>query len=126
MSIFLRIGITVVIFALTAYSIAIITEQRKKIISKKVLTFLTLGVFLDITATTFMILGSSEGAFTLHGFIGYSSLIGMLTDAVLMWKTKSKNGFSSEVPNKLHTLFALCIRLVGNCIYYWRFTCSAQ
>ena len=103
MSIFLRIGITVVIFALVSYSIAIITEQRKKIISKKVLTFLTLGVFLDITATTFMILGSSEGAFTLHGFIGYSSLIGMLTDAVLMWKTKSKNGFGSEVPNKLHT-----------------------
>lgn len=102
MNIFLRIGITIVVFALASYSIAIITEQRKKIISKKILAFLTLGVFLDITATTFMILGSSEGAFTLHGIIGYSSLIGMLTDAVLMWKTKSKNGFNCEVPAKLH------------------------
>ena len=102
MNIFLRIGITIVVFALASYSVAIFTEQRKKIISKKVLTFLTLGVFLDITATTFMIIGSSEGAFTLHGIIGYSSLLGMLTDAVLMWKTKSKNGFNCKVPVKLH------------------------
>ena len=102
MSILLRIGTTIVIFALAAYSVAIITEQRKKIISKKVLFFLTLGVILDITATTFMILGSSKGAFTLHGFIGYSSLIAMFIDAALIWNQKSKNGLNSKVPKSLH------------------------
>ena len=95
-------GTSVVFLALTSYSIAIITEQRSKIISRKVLIFLTLGVCLDITATVFMILGSSKGGLTLHGIIGYSSLLGMFTDAVLMWRLKSKSGLNSLVPEKLH------------------------
>jgi hypothetical protein len=102
MSTLLRIGTTIVIFALAAYSVAIFTEQRKKIISKTVLIFITLGVILDITATVFMILGSSKGAFTLHGFIGYSSLLGMSIDAILIWRQKSKNGINSAVPKGLH------------------------
>ena len=102
MSTLLRIGTTIVIFALAAYSVAIFTEQRKKIISKTVLIFITLGVILDITATVFMILGSSKGAFTLHGFIGYSSLLGMSIDAILIWRQKSKNGINSVVPKGLH------------------------
>jgi hypothetical protein len=102
MNTLLRIGTTIVIVALGAYSVAIITEQRKKIISKTVLIFLTLGVVLDITATTFMILGSSKGAFTLHGFIGYSSLLAMLIDAILIWKQKVKSGLNSKVSRELH------------------------
>lgn len=98
----LQAGTIIVFFALISYSIAIITEQRQKIVSRKVLLFLTLGVTLDIIATTFMILGSSKGGFTLHGFIGYSSLIGMSIDAVLMWRLKLKNGFDSPVPQKVH------------------------
>lgn len=102
MNLFLRFGTSIVVLALVSYSIAIITEQRKKIISKTVLTYLTLGVCLDIIATTFMILGSSKGAFTLHGFIGYSSLIAMFTDAVLIWRLKLKKGINSDVPKSLH------------------------
>jgi hypothetical protein len=48
------------------------------------LTFLTLGVILDITSTVLMILGSSH--ITIHGFIGWSALAVMLTDAVLVWR----------------------------------------
>lgn len=102
MNILLRIGTTVVVFALAAYSVAIVTEQRKKSINKTVLTFLTLGVSLDIIATTFMILGSAKGAFTFHGVLGYSSLAAMFTDAVLMWRLKSKAGLNADVPHKLH------------------------
>ena len=102
MNLFLQIGTTIVLFALLSYSIGIITEQRKKTISKIVLIFLTLGVILDITATTFMILGSSKGGFTLHGILGYSSLLGMLTDAILIWRHKLKNGLNSTVPRALH------------------------
>ncbi len=102
MNLFLRLGTSIVILALASYSVAIITEQRKKIISKTVLWFLTLGVLLDITATTFMILGSSKGGFTLHGFIGYSSLAAMFVDAVLIWRQKSKSGINSAVPKGLH------------------------
>lgn len=102
MNTFLQLGTSIVLFALAFYSVAIITEQRKKIINKTVLWFLTLGVCLDITATVFMILGSSKGGFTLHGFIGYSSLAAMFTDAVLIWRQKAKNGINSEVPKALH------------------------
>ena len=102
MNLLLRLGTSIVILALASYSVAIITEQRKKIISKTVLWFLTLGVCLDITATTFMILGSSKGGFSIHGFIGYSSLAAMFIDAVLIWRQKSKTGINSVVPKSLH------------------------
>jgi len=95
-------GSLIVNFALIAYSIAIITEQRKKILSKNVFIFLTIGVTFDIIATTCMILGSSKGPFTLHGLVGYSSLLGMLIDCILIWKLKNKNGFDTPVPKNVH------------------------
>ena len=79
------IGAGIVIFALLSYSISIITEQRTRQVSPFVLRFLTIGIVLDITATTFMIIGSKSGAFTLHGILGYSSLAAMLIDTILIW-----------------------------------------
>lgn len=102
MNVYLQIGTSVVVFALLSYSIGIITEQKTSIISRKVITFLTLGVCLDIFATVFMIIGSDKGGFTLHGFIGYSSLFGMLLDAIFMWNHISKFGINTKVPKSLH------------------------
>jgi hypothetical protein len=95
-------GIILVQTALIAYSIAIITEQRKRLVTRAVLAFLTSGVLLDIIATTFMILGSSRGPFTLHGFLGYSSLAGMLIDAILIWRFYRTNAPGSIVTKGLH------------------------
>jgi hypothetical protein len=97
----LRAGTTIVIFALASYSFAVFTIHRKKILRRRILVFLTTGVALDITATIFMILGSSKGGFTLHGIIGYSSLLGMFTDAVLIWRQKLKKGSYSPLPHGL-------------------------
>ncbi|MFZ4705018.1 MAG: hypothetical protein ACOYMF_03320 [Bacteroidales bacterium] len=102
MNIFSKIGATIVIFALASYSVAIITEQRKRLVNRFILTFLTLGVILDIIATTFMIIGSSHGAFTLHGFLGYSSLTAMLIDTILIWRFSRKNSTDTIVPKALH------------------------
>lgn len=102
MNLLLRTGTIVVFFALAAYSVAVITEQRKKVVSKFVLYILTLGVSFDVVATTFMILGSAKGAFTLHGILGYSALAAMFTDALLMWRVKRKSGFNGKVPEMLH------------------------
>lgn len=88
--------------ALISYSIAIITEQRRKMLTCRVLTFLSLGVALDIISTILMILGSSKGGLTLHGFIGYSSLAGMSIDALLLWNLRRKSGKNAEVPRGLH------------------------
>jgi uncharacterized repeat protein (TIGR03987 family) len=95
-------GVTVVNLALIFYSIAIITEQRKNIISKRVVFFLTLGVFFDILATSFMIIGSENSAFSPHGILGYSSLTGMLIDAILVWRHKSKYGYDTAPSKGLH------------------------
>ncbi len=102
MNLSIQIGSSVVVLALISYSIGIITEQRIKQITKKVIIFITLGVVLDITATTFMIIGSDKGGFTLHGFLGYSSLLAMIIDAILMWITMSKYGVKHRVAKSLH------------------------
>lgn len=96
------IGACVVTLALISYSIAIITEQTRRIISRMVLLFLTIGVILDVSATTCMIIGSSNGPFTLHGLLGYSSLALMIVDTVLFWKKKKQSGINAIVPSRLN------------------------
>lgn len=95
-------GVTIVNLALIAYSVAIITEQRKKTVNAFVLTFITAGVVLDITATICMILGSANSFATIHGLIGYSALAVMLIDAVLLWKLWLLKRAPVTVNHKLH------------------------
>ncbi len=87
-------GITIVNLALISYSVAILTQTRKRIINKQILTFLTIGVIFDITATICMIIGSAEGPVSLHGIIGYSSLAGMLTDTVFTYRNARRRGMN--------------------------------
>jgi len=85
-------AVVVVTFALVCYSIAVVSEQRKRYISKLILIFLTVGVVLDISSTTLMIIGTRKIPFSVHGFIGYTALIVMLIDAILIWRFWRKNG----------------------------------
>ncbi|PLX11660.1 MAG: hypothetical protein C0597_14700 [Marinilabiliales bacterium] len=102
------IGATVVTLALISYSIGVIAEQKKKRIVKSVLLFITVGIILDVTATICMIIGSTNSPFTLHGFLGYSALVAMLIDVILIWGFYQKKGSEIDVPKKLHryTLYA--------------------
>jgi hypothetical protein len=102
MNILLVYGTRIVILALIAYSVAIIAEQRTHKVSNSVLWFLTAGIILDITATVFMIKGSSNPVFTLHGVLGYSSLLGMLIDAILIWRHRISTSSSTSVSRGLH------------------------
>jgi uncharacterized repeat protein (TIGR03987 family) len=96
------IGASIVTLALISYSIGIISEQIKKKLIPRVLIFITLGVGLDITATIFMILGSTNSPFTIHGFIGYSALFIMLIELVRIWRLYNKSGMGAEVPKGVH------------------------
>lgn len=104
----LMVGSTVVTLALIFYSIAIITEQRKKIVNNFILTFLVIGVIADISATAMMVIGSSKSGITMHGLLGYSALAVMLIDAVLLLRLRAKEGLGAEVPGSLnlYTRFA--------------------
>ena len=108
MKIISMIGAIVVTLALISYSIGVITEQRKRKLVKSVLLFITIGIILDVTATICMIIGSTNSPFTIHGFLGYSALLAMLIDVVLIWRFYTKNASGVEVPKQLHryTLYA--------------------
>lgn len=105
MKIYAMIGSFVVIIALTFYSIGFIKEQRRKLVTSRVLLFYTLGVIFDISATTLMILGSTKGLMTFHGFIGYSSLLGMGIDTLLLWRYNRKNG-SEKIASKSLNIYS--------------------
>jgi|ERR1035438_709815 hypothetical protein len=87
-------GIFIVNLALLAYATAIVIQSRKKTITRFVLTFLTIGIILDITSTICMIIGSGK-VISLHGIIGYSSLAGMLTDTILSYFLVNRYGMNS-------------------------------
>ena len=79
-------AVVVVTFALLFYSTAVVIEQRKPLISKRVLFLLTGGVCLDIASTVLMVLGSGKIPLTVHGVIGYTALLVMLIDTALIWR----------------------------------------
>ena len=94
-------GAFVVTLALLSYGIGSISLQRFKIISPGVLIFLTAGIILDISATVLMIIGSQNTPFTFHGFLGYSALLVMLTDVILIWRHYMRTGINDFVGKKL-------------------------
>jgi hypothetical protein len=94
-------GTIIVNLALIFYSIGVITEQRRHRVTGTVIRFLVLGVIFDVTATVFMIIGSPNSPFSLHGLLGYSSLTAMLIDTFLAWRHRSAHG-EAEVGRGLH------------------------
>lgn len=94
-------GTAIVNLALLSYTIGIITEQIKHVISKRVITFLTVGVIFDVIATACMIIGSENSPFSLHGILGYSSLTAMIIETGLAWRHRLKVG-DGPVPKGLH------------------------
>ncbi len=102
MKLILIVGTTVVNLALISYSIAVFKQRKFKALNKQVMSFLTIGVILDISATICMVLGSSKGGMTLHGFIGYSSLLGMLIDTFFSYKKVLGNGIGVATNSKFN------------------------
>jgi uncharacterized repeat protein (TIGR03987 family) len=95
-------GILIVNLALISYSVAIISEQRKKLVNNTILVFLIIGVIFDITATICMIIGSTHTALSTHGIFGYSALMAMLIDCLLLLRCRLKLGQNTEVKKNLH------------------------
>ena len=98
----LMTGVIIVTFALAFYSVAVITEQRRSIVSKAVLTFLTAGLVCDVTSTLCMIIGSHNIPLTVHGVIGYTALLAMLVETMMIWGHWRKNRSGTKVPRGLH------------------------
>ncbi|MCD6250457.1 MAG: hypothetical protein J7J98_09025 [candidate division Zixibacteria bacterium] len=106
----LMVGTVIVNLALIFYSIGIFIEQHRHKITQKALLFLTLGIAFDIVATTCMIIGSTNSPFSLHGLLGYSSLMVMLIETTLAWRHRLRAG-DGEVSSGLH--------LYSRIAYFW-------
>ncbi|MFC1958133.1 hypothetical protein ACFLVQ_01010 [Chloroflexota bacterium] len=94
-------AVVVVTFALILYSVAVITEQKKSAVTKMIILLLTGGVLLDISSTVLMIVGSTNIPLTVHGVIGYSALLAMLIDAILIWRHWVRSA-GAKMPTGLH------------------------
>jgi hypothetical protein len=88
----LTTGVIIVIFAFSSYLTAIVTLLRRRAPTPWMRAFLTAGVLLDATSTSFMIAGSRRIPLTFHGILGYSAFLLMLIDLVLVWRFFRRNG----------------------------------
>jgi uncharacterized repeat protein (TIGR03987 family) len=95
-------GSLIVSMALISYSVGVISEQRRKKVDHPILFFLSLGLLLDISGTLCMIKGSANSPFTYHGIIGYTALLAMLMDNILLWKLRVSKGNHQAVPETIH------------------------
>ncbi len=93
----LQMGTRIVILALIAYSVAGFLLYKKKSAANIVLFFQSTGLFLDIAATALMILGSTNTPFSVHGFLGYSALTGMVVETILLWRFRLQKGKDSRI-----------------------------
>ena len=89
-------GVIMIHIALVLYSIFIYKENKYQRATHGVRAFITAAVIFDISATICMMIGTEEEIITLHGILGYTALLVMLTDAIFIWKHYNKHG--SEVP----------------------------
>jgi hypothetical protein len=92
-------GISIVNLALIAYATAIIIQSLRKSITRRVLTFLTIGIVFDITSTVCMVISSGKG-FSFHGMIGYFSLTAMLADTLVSYRHVHRQGLNSVLSKK--------------------------
>lgn len=94
-------GTVIVTGALIFYSIFAFSEQRQKVLTRFLLTMLTMGIVLDITSTIVMIIGSRNIPITVHGLLGYSALTGMLIDTILTWRHWTSNKKDQPISRSL-------------------------
>ena len=111
MNILLITGTVLVTLALICYTLAIIFEQRKHTLTRMFVIFLFSGFIFDFVSTLFMITGSKKGPFTLHGLIGYTSLLGMFIVSMFTWRILKEKGINNKITKKFH--FYL------NIAYFW-------
>ena len=95
------VGTIIVHLALLSYGVGIIIQQVKHRVTQSVLVFLGLGLLFDVVATVCMIIGSGRGFITTHGLLGYSCLLIMAIDSVLIFIHYFRNG-NQQVPRSLH------------------------
>lgn len=119
------IGAFIITLSLLSYGIGSIAAIRFKIVTTGVLVFLTLGVLLDFVAVIMMIIHSEKSVFSPHGILGYSAMLTMIINLVLVWRCYFKNGIDSGISNpvivysKIAYAWWLIAYITGSILVIW-------
>ncbi len=100
MSPLLAAGIVTVFLALFAYSAGVLAVVRRRRITQRTATILTVGLALDATATACMF-ALSSGPITLHGWVGILALAIMAALVAFAWRHRRDHG-DDPIPAWLH------------------------
>jgi hypothetical protein len=125
MNILAVVGAFVITLSLLSYGIGIIAVMRFKIVTPGILVFLTLGVILDFVAVAMMMINSDKSIFSLHGLLGYSAMLTMIINVILVWHGYLKNGFDSVIRNpviiysKIAYAWWLITYITGSVLVIW-------
>lgn len=118
-------GAFIITLSLLSYGIGSIAVVRFKIVTPGILVFLTLGVLLDFVAVTMMVVNSEKSIFSLHGILGYTAMLTMLVNMILVWRCYFKSGFDSVISNPLITytkiayVWWLIVYITGSILVIW-------
>lgn len=93
----LLVGTRIVIIALIAYLVAGYLLFKKKTAANVVLAVQSTGLLFDIVATALMIAGSTNTPFSVHGFLGYSALVGMVIETTKLWRFRMQKGTDTQI-----------------------------
>jgi hypothetical protein len=102
MSVIIICGVILIHIAAVLYTIFIIKEWKHRRATKGVARFIAAAVIFDVSATSCMMIGTTETYFTLHGILGYTALAIMAMDAILIWRHRSKFGHEVLFSKALH------------------------
>lgn len=119
------IGAFIITLSLLAYGIGSISLVRFRIIGSLVVVFLSLGVILDLTAISLMVIGAKSSIITAHSIIGYLAFLSMFVLTTWVWKiflTKGKDfkaGKKMVLYTKVAYFFWVLAYLLGSILIIW-------
>lgn len=106
----LILGIASIVAALGCYSAAFMAQERRRKITRAVLSLLAAGVLLDLLATVCMLTIARGPIFSAHGILGFSATALMIVALALAWRHRRRAG-EQPVPRAL----LLYVRLAYGC-----------
>jgi hypothetical protein len=84
----LIVGIASITSSLLSYGVGVGSELRRRLVTRGVLLWLTIGVALDLLATVCMISVAKGTIFTPHCFLGFGATAAMIIATGLAWRQR--------------------------------------
>lgn len=75
---------------------------KKRLITKKIVWLLTVGLVSELTAVTCMSIGSTKPITTPHGLIGLAGIFIMISIVGLSWKSISSDSKNNSISGNLY------------------------